>query len=320
MELTLKLIKEAVGYDQETGHFHWLIDRRGGGPKKGERAGFMSRDGLLIRLAGRPWPAARIAWAYVHGVIPEKQVCYLNGDNSDCRLANLRISGAVVDDLTQAQVRAIVDYDPIAGTMFWKQSLSKNVPVGAPVGRRENGIFATVGILGNDYTAQRLAWMHFYGVWPDRCLRFKNGDRRDIRIENLGYGEYDHTTPEGRRAYDKTARQMQKDRFRNHDLKKSFGITLDDYRAILEIQGGVCAICRQQETSARGGNVKWLAVDHCHSTGKVRGLLCEACNVSIGRMKEDTDRLRSAIAYLDRHKAVPADAPNVLPFVTKETA
>jgi hypothetical protein len=78
-------------------------------------------------------------------------------------------------------------------------------------------------------------------------------------------------------------------------LKKRYGITLDQYCAIHEAQRGRCAICGT-ESCATG---KRLAVDHCHKTGKIRGLLCQACNTAIGKLKDDPDLIRRAASYVE---------------------
>lgn len=72
-----------------------------------------------------------------------------------------------------------------------------------------------------------------------------------------------------------------------------YGITIDTYESILLEQDGVCAIClmKKEET---------LHVDHCHNTGKVRGLLCGSCNRALGLMKDNTDFLLKAIQYLQK--------------------
>lgn len=82
------------------------------------------------------------------------------------------------------------------------------------------------------------------------------------------------------------------------DLKK-YGITSEEYSLMLERQSGVCAICF---TIPSGGRNKHrpLSVDHCHKTGRVRGLLCHACNSSIGLLKENIDTLKSAVKYLEK--------------------
>lgn len=79
---------------------------------------------------------------------------------------------------------------------------------------------------------------------------------------------------------------------RNQNLKRFYGITIEDFELMLNNQNGVCKIC----SSDNGGNT--LHVDHCHSTGKVRGLLCGKCNTAIGLMNDDIDVLLSAIKYL----------------------
>ena len=83
---------------------------------------------------------------------------------------------------------------------------------------------------------------------------------------------------------------------RNRHLKRNFGITLDDYDRMLKSQNNRCAICNSTSTSNKYH--KYFAVDHCHTTKKVRGLLCTRCNAGIGYMKDDIERLQKAIAYL----------------------
>ena len=71
-----------------------------------------------------------------------------------------------------------------------------------------------------------------------------------------------------------------------------YGITEKDYDALLASQDGVCAICRLPPDE------KYLAVDHCHDTKRVRGLLHRTCNSGLGMFKDDVLRLQSAIEYL----------------------
>jgi len=104
---------------------------------------------------------------------------------------------------------------------------------------------------------------------------------------------------EKRRDYDKSRpRRPNPSRDRNAALKRKFGISQDEYDKMLEAQGGVCAICHQEERKARHGVIMALAVDHDHETGKVRGLLCNNCNLGIGKFNDNVVYLFSAIAYL----------------------
>jgi hypothetical protein len=77
---------------------------------------------------------------------------------------------------------------------------------------------------------------------------------------------------------------------------RAYGITVEQFESMLAKQGGGCAICGQANGPGRGER---LHVDHCHSTGRVRGLLCLKCNHGIGNFSDDTSRMRAAIRYLD---------------------
>lgn len=83
-------------------------------------------------------------------------------------------------------------------------------------------------------------------------------------------------------------------------LLRKFGMTKADYDAMLEAQGGGCAICGTTEGLVHRGRVQRLPIDHCHKTEKVRGVLCTNCNNGLGRFKDDPALLRRAADYLER--------------------
>ena len=83
---------------------------------------------------------------------------------------------------------------------------------------------------------------------------------------------------------------------RNRHLKRKFGLSSEAYDLLLASQGGGCAICGATECSSGAA----LAVDHCHRTGKVRGILCRDCNTTLGKFNDDRNRFLKAIDYLDR--------------------
>jgi hypothetical protein len=87
-------------------------------------------------------------------------------------------------------------------------------------------------------------------------------------------------------------------------MLKSYGITLSEYRSLLQKQDSRCAICGQIESAInwKTKEKKSLAVDHCHSTGKVRGLLCQSCNTALGSFNDDVSLLAKAIAYLSNNQ------------------
>jgi hypothetical protein len=84
-------------------------------------------------------------------------------------------------------------------------------------------------------------------------------------------------------------------------LRDRFGITLEHYDSLLASQNDVCAICNGPETAKRNGVIRRLSVDHNHSTGAVRGLLCQKCNSGIGYFRESAELLKAAITYLQTH-------------------
>jgi hypothetical protein len=88
-------------------------------------------------------------------------------------------------------------------------------------------------------------------------------------------------------------------------MKHKYGITLERYNEILQKQGGVCAICGGLNAHPHrwGGVTTRLTIDHCHSTGRVRGLLCGACNVAIGMLKDNPTLVQAALVYLNSHNA-----------------
>ena len=77
---------------------------------------------------------------------------------------------------------------------------------------------------------------------------------------------------------------------KDYQLKRNYGISLEEYNTRKSKQDGCCAICRQQATT--------LCVDHCHATGRVRGLLCHPCNRGIGLLRESRQTFLAAIEYL----------------------
>lgn len=85
---------------------------------------------------------------------------------------------------------------------------------------------------------------------------------------------------------------------RNQQYKTRYGITLDDYDSMYAEQGGVCAICG---TDSPGSRFNHFHVDHDHDTGKVRQLLCEACNTGLGKFRDNPLLLRLAASYLEKH-------------------
>lgn len=102
-------------------------------------------------------------------------------------------------------------------------------------------------------------------------------------------------------AWNKTRWKSQINRDKNAQrlyLLKKYGITPGDWDKLYAEQGGCCAICQTPEEDTIGR----LHVDHCHDTGRVRALLCQPCNVTLGKMKESPELLRKAADYIELHR------------------
>ena len=95
-----------------------------------------------------------------------------------------------------------------------------------------------------------------------------------------------------------------KERVKFNKIKRVYDITKEQYNDMLQQQNNCCAIC---SVSAESQRDKTLVIDHCHSTGKIRGLLCHSCNTAIGLFKDNKDSLMKAYSYLVG--AIVVDSP-----------
>lgn len=147
-----------------------------------------------------------------------------------------------------------------------------------------------------------------YASFPWSCVKcIKPNSPENIRKNRLRYQsrnqewtkQYQKFWQENNKdhvqEYRKKNRERDSKNFRRWRLQAEYGITEERYLEMLQEQNHTCAICRQPE------NGKWH-IDHCHKTGKVRGVLCRTCNPMIGMAKESTDILKAAITYLEKHK------------------
>jgi hypothetical protein len=103
--------------------------------------------------------------------------------------------------------------------------------------------------------------------------------------------------PERLAKYEQTRPQRSPDERRRMQLWREYKMLPADYDRMHAEQDGKCAICGSTDP---GAGRAMLAVDHDHTTGAIRGLLCNGCNVALGHLKDDVSRLRSAIDYLNR--------------------
>lgn len=85
-------------------------------------------------------------------------------------------------------------------------------------------------------------------------------------------------------------------------IEKVHGMSRADYEYLLRVQGGRCAICRKRPEDVKQTH---LAIDHCHESGRTRGLLCRHCNWTLGVIKEDPLTARALVAYIE-NRCLPA--------------
>jgi hypothetical protein len=123
-----------------------------------------------------------------------------------------------------------------------------------------------------------------------RCYVCYNKQKAEWRAKNPGKNQ----------AAKQKYRSADPDRLRDNNLRSKYGISLADYNQMLAEQDGVCAICSLPERVKHGksGKTAPLAVDHCHDTGRVRGLLCFSCNVALGKFNDDHTLVNKALNYL----------------------
>lgn len=212
--------------------------------------------------------------------------------------------------LSQERMRELLDYDSETGIFTWR--VDRQGGRGIKPGARAGSVKPTgsgkryryIRIDQVDYLAKRLAWFWAKNEWPS-FLRCIDDNEDNCAITNLLDAGFVAGPGKGHGKDRAEQRQRWKAKFpekvRDQYLQSTFGISLGKYNEMHEAQKGVCAICSEPETITRYGKPRLLAVDHCHTTNKVRGLLCGNCNPMIGYAKDNIQVLERAIEYLRSH-------------------
>lgn len=123
----------------------------------------------------------------------------------------------------------------------------------------------------------------------------RNGSRKGYCRECEKSYDADYLNTEHGRERRRAAGAAWQRKTRNERLVRLYGLTVEQYDGFAERQGNRCAICRCETPG--GGKTYWT-IDHCHKTGRVRGLLCGQCNFGLGLFRDDVNLLAAAIAYL----------------------
>lgn len=113
--------------------------------------------------------------------------------------------------------------------------------------------------------------------------------------------------PDKMKANRNADRAKNRDRIRKtvraYSIRTTYGITIEEYDRLREEQNHRCKICGTDRAARMHTDYSWR-VDHCHTTGKVRGLLCHNCNIAMGLLHENTETLNAMIKYIDHHNQV----------------
>ena len=106
------------------------------------------------------------------------------------------------------------------------------------------------------------------------------------------------------RLWRKNNKERHDTRHKDYNLKKTYGISLEQYNAMLTAQNSVCAVCGEASTITHksDGRLHSLCVDHDHETGAVRALLCARCNTLLELIEQNPRRLAALEKYLEQHK------------------
>lgn len=128
--------------------------------------------------------------------------------------------------------------------------------------------------------------------WKEKNRERANAWERADRAKN----------PEKYREREKKYKKRNWAKLSVHESLRKLGLTNEQFILMNEKQQKKCAICgREERRIGRGGEIARLAIDHCHISGKIRGLLCHACNVALGSFEDNIEIIKSAIQYLEKH-------------------
>lgn len=103
--------------------------------------------------------------------------------------------------------------------------------------------------------------------------------------------EYRKSRPEKQKEYKR--KHYNPEQSRDYSLRYRYGMTSEGFESMFDSQGRKCALCRSDKTDSKN-----FVVDHCHETGRIRGILCSSCNRALGIFKDSVVMLKKAIEYL----------------------
>lgn len=135
--------------------------------------------------------------------------------------------------------------------------------------------------------------------WCDDCKKLHSGkvnswQKRNHEKSRANVAGWRADNGDNIRVYRRDYKDKNRQRERERHLLSTYGITLAEYEAMYLAQGGCCALCN---VSAEQAARRRLFVDHCHTTKRVRGLLCDNCNKALGYVEKNAHRLDALLEY-----------------------
>ena len=180
-------------------------------PKTGVMKRLKSRSNSMvinanseIKINGINYSAKRLAWLYVTGNFPEKDIITLDG-TENLKFSNLfMLSSLDVSEIDQTFMHKFFYYDKHTGNLLHKLRFTRGIKVGSiagnVIGTLPDRGYISVNICGKRYFAHRLIWLYLHGNFPDKQIDHINHDRTDNRIENLRLAT-NHTNMKNKSKY-----------------------------------------------------------------------------------------------------------------------
>jgi len=137
---------------------------------------------------------------------------------------------------------------------------------------------------------------------------YREANKEKVKANNKAYKE---ANKEKAIAYAKAYRKANKEKLSSNNkryyLKVKYGITLKEKNFILKKQNNKCKICKITIHKNKKLKNNTACIDHCHTTNKLRGILCSMCNKGLGHFKDSTEILTNAITYLEEAETLPEE-------------
>lgn len=342
---------ELFDYDAITGNLIWKT-RTSNVVKVGDEVGCVRANGrVYTTVDGENYMVHRLVWLWHKGEFPQHHLAPIDGDYLNTRIENLveqtpketvkksgprsnnqvGVKGVSWDEEKQQySVYAYIDGKSVlhsrhrtlaTATVAAEEALRGIIPTSEQ--RLANRL--------DRVTEKRLwrgmlKWSRGLHRWEsiehflDTITQQPRADAFLVRVDenqptgpdNFRWSEVDedHRSPAARQKA--AEREKNWGEYRRRHLRKYDGLTPEQFAEKLREQNGVCAICKRPETAIDRGRVRELSVDHNHSTGIVRSLLCFRCNTVIGKMEENEILFQAAADYLRQWQMIDVQSENVV--------